>query len=508
VQAAQETLNFKGNPTSQEGKECRQSMVTKESTQQDLVDELIGEIIKGAKLFLSGGQEQPLIVLRVGVEDAAKLVLNRLYPKFDEGDSAKWPQVSKKAKEGSPNALAEVGFAGDPQTHPVAVAIIAFIGSGKTGLEVRKKFNAPPFGWPQDGIDAVLTTLLASNHLSARINGTPLSLAEVDIKKLGHATFRIESPVLTATQKIAIRKLFQEAGFTKFTPGNEPVDAIRFIEYAKSVAAQAGGDAPAPAAPAALEIIALESHSGNDLLMELHDQRVTLLKKIQNWQSTGKEIVKRLPAFNLTEKLLAHAAGLPEQAKWSATLSSVRANRSLLDDPDPVSQVRKEVANELRAKLAQEYKANAGTVAEQTARVASQVAWQKLSEEKRHGLLSVAGALERTAPTVASDEQLLSSLQLCSLANWQAQTDALPAQFDKALAAAIIEAEPKAKRVFTCQKGLERLDNSTLCERQEIDMCYLPSHREKIRAGSRESPSTEVRSPRKYAGSRRDPLIQ
>ena len=30
AQAAEETLHFKGNPTSQEGKECRQSMVTKQ----------------------------------------------------------------------------------------------------------------------------------------------------------------------------------------------------------------------------------------------------------------------------------------------------------------------------------------------------------------------------------------------------------------------------------------------------------------------------------------------
>ena len=96
------------------------------------------------------------------------------------------------------------------------------------------------YGWPQDRIDAVLTTLLASNHLSAKLNGSPLSLSEVDQKKLGQAAFRIESPVLTAVQKLAIRKLFQEAGLSKATPGNEPADAIRFIDYAKTIAAQGG----------------------------------------------------------------------------------------------------------------------------------------------------------------------------------------------------------------------------------------------------------------------------
>ena len=227
----------------------------------------------------------------------------------------------KKAKDGSPSALEQVGFTGDPQTHPVAAAIIAFMGSGKTGLEIRKKFNASPYGWPQDAIDGVLTTLLASNHLSARINGNPLSLAEVDQKKLGQAAFRTESPVLTAVQKLAIRKLFQEAGLAKITPGDEPADAVRFVEHAKAIAAQAGGDAPAPMAPAAPEVTALESLTGNELLMALHAQRDALLTKIKSWQATGKEITKRLPAFGLTEKLVAQAVGLAEQSEWSATLT-------------------------------------------------------------------------------------------------------------------------------------------------------------------------------------------
>lgn len=447
AQAAEETLHFKGNPTSQEGKECRQSMVTKKNAEDLRVEELIGQILGGARLFLSGGQEQSFIGLKEGVEAAAEKVLNRLYPKFHDGDSARWPQVLKKAKDGSPSALEQVGFTGDPQNHPVSAAIIAFVGSGKTGLEIRKKFNASPYGWPQDAIDGVLTTLLASNHLSARINTNPLSLAEVDQKKLGQAAFRIESPVLTAVQKLAIRKLFQEAGLPKIIPGDELADATRFVDHAKGIAAQAGGDAPAPMAPAAPEITALESHSGNDLLMELHDQRDALLAKVNTWQATGKEIAKRLPAFALTEKLVIQAIGLAEQAEWSATLIAIRANRSLLDDPDPVSHVLKAVANALRAGLANAHKAYTDIFTTQTERINGNPVWQKLPEAKQQSLLSNAGAMQRTAPTTGSDEQLLSALQDCSLANWQSQTDALAAQFDKALSSAIIEAEPKARRI-------------------------------------------------------------
>ncbi len=479
AQAADETINFKGTPSSQEGKECRQAMVTKQSTQQQTVADLIAGIISAAQLRLSGGQDQTFISLRVGVEDAAKQVLNRLYPKFGDGDSAKWPQVFKKAKEGSANALDQVGFSGDPNTHPVAAAIITFIGSGKTGLEIRKKFEASPYGWPQDGIDAVLTVLLASNHLSARTNGTALHLAEVDIKKLGTATFRIESPVLTAGQKLAIRKLFQEGGLPKFTPGNEPVDAALFVAHAKTVAAQAGGDAPAPKVLSTPELSALESHSGNDLLMELYSQRDALLANIKQWQARGKEIATRLPAFSLAEKLVAQAIGLAEHAEWSGTLASVRANRSLLDNPDPVSQVLKSAANTLRAKLATAHEAYTQIFAAQNTLIAAQAAWQKISEDKRQHLLASAGAVKRTAPAVALDEQLLSALQACPLATWHAQADALPAQFDKALSAAIIAAEPKAKKVT--------LTAATIHDQVELE-AWLNKSKSAIEAALKDGP--------------------
>ncbi len=151
-----------------------------------------------------------------------------------------------------------------------------------------------------------------------------------------------------------------------------PPTQLRFVDHAKAIAAQAGGDAPAPMAPAAPEITALESYSGNELLMDLHDQRDALLAKIKTWQATGKEITKRLPAFGLAEKLVAQAIGLAEQAEWSATLTSIRANRSLLDDPDPVSHVLKAVANALRTGLTQAHKTHTDMFVTQTARIGSQ----------------------------------------------------------------------------------------------------------------------------------------
>ena len=69
-----------------------------------------------------------------------------------------------------------------------------------------------------------------------------------------------------------------------------------------------------------------------------------------------------------------------------------------------------------------------------------------------------------------NSSSLLSSLVL--LATWQAQTDALPAQFDKALSAAIIEAEPKARRIA--------LSAATIHDQAELD-AWLTNQRPRLK---------------------------
>jgi len=468
LQAVDDVLALKGMPTSPEGKECWQAMQAKRTNGKGKIDELVSDIMDGAELYLSGGKKLDCVDIKQAVETASKEVLQRLYPKFQDGDSAKWPQAFKKAQEGSANALEQVSHSGDPHSHPVAAAILLYLGAGKTGLEVRKKFGAPPYGWPQDAVDAVLTVLLASSHLSARVKGTPLLLNDIDQRKLGQASFIKESPVLNVQQKIGIRKLFVDGGMLRITPGNELVDAGSFIVHAKAAAAQAGGEAPAPMAPAAPQVLALESQSGNELLLALFEQRESLLENVKAWQANGKELARRRPPYELAEKLVAQAVGLPAQEGWAATLASIRANRSLLDDPDPVSGLLKTAANALRASLANAHKEHAEMFAAQTRRIASQPAWHALPEAKHSDRLAAVGAIQGPAPNAGTDAQLLAALQDCSLQNWRAQTDALAAQFDRALSAAIVAAEPQARRVA--------LGSATIHNQAELDAWMKATH--------------------------------
>ena len=63
--------------------------------------------------------------------------------------------------------------------------------------------------------------------------------------------------------------------------------------------------------------------------------------------------------------------------------------------------------------------------------------------------------------------------------NWQSQTDALAAQFDKALATAIIEAEPKARRIA--------LAGATIHNQGELDE-WLNKSRNAIESALKDGP--------------------
>lgn len=478
AQAAEQTLHFKGNPTTNEGQEARRAIQTRLGNDTQRIEDLIGNIIRHARLFLSGGQEQTIVELRTAVEAAGEAVLARLYPKFDVADSANWATVRNKAKEGAANSLQYTGHSGDVQTHPVAKAIIDYVGAGKKGTDVRKHFTSVPFGWPQDAIDAVLTALLVSSHLSARLQGAPLTAADSDIKKLGLADYRVEQPVLGAKQKIDLRRLYATAGMNA-KPGNELADAGQFLSAAVSLARAAGGDAPAPAIPSLTALQGLENKSGNELLQDLHDQRESLTANIADWKRTAEAIAQRRPVFDRTERLLGCAAGSLPTHDWVNTLAAIRSNRSLLDEPDAVAPVAKSLGQALRTALATAAEAYADTVSEGHNRLASDSTWSKLAPTKQAALLSAAGVQERPAPVTGTDDELLAALIQCPLATWSAHTDALAAQFDRALAAAVKELEPQARRIA--------LPPATLRTSADVDV-WLAKARTAIEAGMKDGP--------------------
>lgn len=292
-----------------------------------------------------------------------------------------------------------------------------------------------------------MAVLMVSGHLGARIQGQPVKLADLDQHKMGQADFRVEYPVLTAIQKLKIKKLFQAAGH-KFQPGDEAGAAPGFVNRLADLARSAGGAPPAPASPQAPEVTALQGLSGNDLLFGLHEKADVLTQRIADWKAIADKIAQRAPAFSLAEQLLEQAAGIEGMDAEASTLEAIRTNRSLLDDPDPVSTVLKAVGTALRGALTRAQGRYAATLDAEQAKLDAHPTWSALPQSKQAALLQSAGINPLPVPSTDSDEDLLAALKARDLSAWQTLTDALPTRFDQALAAAIKEAEPKAQRVF------------------------------------------------------------
>jgi hypothetical protein len=273
-----------------------------------------------------------------------------------------------------------------------------------------------------------------------------VKLADLDQRKIGQVDFRVEHPVLTPMQKLKIKKLFQTAGY-KFQPGDEAAAAPGFVSFMKHVAQNAGGDAPAPAAPQAPAVTALEGLSGNDLLFGLHEKADDLTQHGADWKAAAAKIAQRLPDFLLAEQLLAQAEAIDGMDAHASTLDAIRANRSLLDDPDPTNSVLKTVGSALRAALTAAHAHHAATLAAEQAKFAAHPAWQALPPPKQVALLQSAGVAALPLPAMGSDEELLSALKARDLSAWKTLADALPTRFAQALAAAIREAEPKAQSI-------------------------------------------------------------
>ena len=123
--------------------------------------------------------------------------------------------------------------------------MIASIGAGNTGNEIRKQLRSSPFGWPQDAIDAALIALHRVQHINATLNGAPVAPGQLDQNKISKAEFRVEQATLSVQDRLVLRKLYQAAGMT-CKSGEEAAKASEFLAKMKDLARSAG-ESPLPA---------------------------------------------------------------------------------------------------------------------------------------------------------------------------------------------------------------------------------------------------------------------
>ncbi len=458
--AADETLQVRGIPATPAAQEARQSIESRQAAANRSLQSVLENIFSGARVLLAGGSEYPGATLNDAVLSAAKDALTRLYPQFDIADHAKWETVAKRARSGDGGALEVVDYNGDPESHPVCAAVLRETNVGKRGSELRRHFASPPFGWAQDAVDGALLTLLVAGKIKATQDGRPVEPKQLDGTRIGTAVFRSEQTTLTGGQRIAIRKLFQEAS-VECKPNEELIAASQYLQMMLSLAEGAGGAPPLPEKPDTAHLRTYSEQSGNEQLLSLYNDRERLSREAKDWRAAKETIRQREPRWETLNRLVNHARGLPVVAEVEPQVKAISDQRSLLDGQDHTQVLCERLTQTLRETLGTAAASYEAEHAGQMKHLAASSAWQSLTPEQQSGILSSHEIASVPTVRVGSEAEVLASLASISLQDWQTRHDALSTRFERARKDAEKLAEPTAVRV--------RLPSATLRTAAEVD---------------------------------------
>ena len=453
-EAAQQVLDSKGVPSTREGQEARESMNSRLQTAQTVRENLIREVISSAKVFQGGGNEIFGDSLKSKIETASEASLARLFPRFTEGDHRAWEVALRRVRDGSDQPFGAVGWDKSTEDHPVAREVMIIVGNGSKGGEVRKTLKAAPYGWPQDAIDVALMALHRAGSLRATLNGQPVPPGQLDQNRIPSAEFRPEKVRLGTTDKIALRGLFQKAGVS-VKSGEEELKAIQFLDTLIKLAQAAGGESPLPTRPDTTKIDDLKRLTGTDQLGAILQIKAEIEKWIDQWTAIKERAEKRMPNWNMLERLLTHADTLPVVAEVKPEVEAIRSGRSLLEDTDHISPLRAKVATALRAAVTDQFNTLHKAWNEGIQILQANAMWTSLGDAVRNKILDQVGLRTPIEPSIRKDEDLLSELDRQSLAARADAVAAVPERIARALEEAARMIKPRAQRFSLRSTTLE-----------------------------------------------------
>ena len=170
--AATDTINQRPEPQTDEGRQAKRGIQSRVEDEERHLTELFGAIVNQGRIFQGGGNELTTSSLRNGVETAGRHALSRQFPRFGIADNANWGKVKDKVRDGAPDALTHVGWAGEVSANPVCKEVLARTsGAGTKGSEIQRQLDDPPYGWSKDAIGGALLALLANGNIRAERDG-------------------------------------------------------------------------------------------------------------------------------------------------------------------------------------------------------------------------------------------------------------------------------------------------------------------------------------------------
>jgi hypothetical protein len=445
--AADDTLR-RPTPQTDEGKAAERAMKTRKVSDDERLTALFQEVASRARVFQGGGAEVTTSNLRDTVDTAANRSLIRLFPKFAAGDNPNWGKVITRARDGAPDALVAVGHHGEPTTHPVCKEVLAAVSpAGTKGADLQKRFSAPRYGWPKDAITAAVLTLVAAGNIRAALDGKDLSgPKELPQTQIGKVTLYKEDEPPSVSQRLAVKGLLTAAGIA-YESGQEGAQISALLQRLKDLAGRAGGPPPLPIPPDTDHLAALLALSGNQRFRAVANDHDRLGADLDAWRAADEQRAKREAEWADLQRLIRHADGLDVTSKVEPAISAIRTGRQLLDEPDPVAPLLKQVATALRSEVVQLTECLSAARRSAIEELEAWPEWAKLDTADRETILAGAKLAPVPPPDVTSDAGLLDALDQTSLRAWQDRISLVAHQRDQARQRAAKQLEPESVTV-------------------------------------------------------------
>ncbi|MFO1055116.1 MAG: BREX system P-loop protein BrxC [Planctomycetota bacterium] len=447
-EAARQIIAEKGVPSSPEGQQARDSMLSRQRTAELARNSLVQDLLAAARVLQGGGSEVFGESLQQKLETAAQASLARLYPRFADVDAdlKAWGAAVEQARTGSDRPFRLLGWERAVEDHPVAREVQGLLVNSKRGTDVRRELKAPPYGWPQDAIDAALIAMHRSGTLRAVLNGQVLGPGQLDQAKIQSAEFRLEKVKLGTEDKLALRGLFQKLQVA-CKNGEEEQKAREFLAELQRLVEAAAGGPPLPARPNTKWLDDLKAEAGTAQLDAILKQRVQLEAVIAESQGLRKEAEQRLPGWELLVSMLRHADALPIAEEIAPEIAAIREQRSLLSGADPVPSLLARLTAALRAAVTEQRAAFDQAYRDAENALAGDANWERLDDAGRTAILQQRGLLAPIAPSLKTDHDLLAELERQSLRARFDAVGAVPEKVRQVLEDAAKKLEPKARRV-------------------------------------------------------------
>lgn len=454
--AAQEVLDRNSNPGTPEGREARSAMQSRLEAARQSRDALVEGIFRNARVFSGGGTEVFGDDLKAKIELAVETSMTRKFPRFDEADHDRWSVAMKRARDGNESALSAVDWSDPPERHDVAREILREVRSGrKTGSDLRKTLRGVPFGWPQDAIDAMLVVLVQGGHLRAEKDGKAIAVAALDGTVIAKAGFAGEAVVLTTTDKIALRGLYQELDLG-CRSGEEAATAPQFLAAWRSLAHSVGGDAPLPETPDLSRLAGIDVLSGNEQLVALANGKAAISAEIAAWKAIASRRPGRQDLWDLAGRLLLHAEGLSNADKARTELDAIRTQRSLLAETDPVAPVLHRLADTVRRAICDRHESLTTAITAAHTALDGDPTWTALDAAERRGILDRVSLAIPAPLSVSGDADLVATLDRRPLDAWKAEIAAVEQRRLDALAAAAAARQQADPKIVTTSVTIDR----------------------------------------------------